>query len=33
MIYGVEKQEFQVACGPENLSEAIDIFVGWFDSD
>ena len=33
MIYGFEKQEFQVACGPENLSEAIDIFVGWFDSD
>ena len=31
--YWVEKGEFQVACGPKNLSEAIDIFVGWFDSD
>ncbi len=31
--YGVEKAEFQFACGPKNLSEAIDIFVGWFDSD
>jgi len=25
--YWVEKQEFQFACGPKNLSEAIDIFV------
>jgi hypothetical protein len=31
--YWVEKEEFQVACGPKNLSEAIDIFVGWFESD
>jgi len=31
--YSVEKEEFQVACGPKNLSEAIDIFVAWFESD
>ncbi len=33
ILYWVEKQEFQVACGPKNLSEAIDIFAGWFDSE
>jgi hypothetical protein len=33
IIYWVEKREFQFACGPKNLSEAIDIFVGWFESD
>jgi Immunity protein 53 len=31
--YWVEKQEFQFACGPKNLSEAIDIFVRWFESE
>jgi hypothetical protein len=31
--YWVEKQEFQIACGPMNLSEAIEIFVHWFESD
>ena len=31
--YWVEKQEFQFACGPKNLTEAIDIFVSWFESD
>jgi len=31
--YWVEKQEFQIACGPMNLSEAIEIFVNWFDSN
>jgi hypothetical protein len=30
--YWAEKQEFQIACGPENLSEAIDLFVSWFNS-
>jgi hypothetical protein len=29
----VEKQEFQFACGPKNLSEGIDIFLRWFESD
>jgi hypothetical protein len=28
ILYWVEKSEFQIACGPKNLSEAIDIFVG-----
>ncbi|MGD0268373.1 MAG: immunity 53 family protein [Candidatus Sulfotelmatobacter sp.] len=32
IFYWVEKQEFQITCGPENLSEAIDLFVSWFDS-
>jgi len=27
-----EKQKFQIRCGPLNLSEAIEIFVQWFDS-
>ena len=31
--YWVEKQEFQIACGPMNLSESIEIFIRWFDSD
>jgi hypothetical protein len=31
--YWVEKQEFQIACGPMNLSESIEIFIHWFDSD
>jgi hypothetical protein len=33
ILYWVEKQEFQFACGPRNLSEAIDIFVSWFESN
>ena len=33
IYYWVEKEEFRVACVPKNLSEAIDIFVGWFESD
>jgi Immunity protein 53 len=31
--YWVEKQEFHIACGPANLSEAIEIFVRWFESE
>jgi hypothetical protein len=31
--YRVVQEEFQVARGPKNLSETIDIFVGWFESD
>jgi hypothetical protein len=30
--YWAKDKEFQIACGPENLSAAIDIFVAWFDS-
>jgi len=31
--YWVEKQQFQIACGPMNLSEVIETFVHWFDSN
>jgi hypothetical protein len=31
--YWIERQQVQIACGPLNLSEAIEIFVGWFDSE
>jgi hypothetical protein len=30
--YWIEKQQFHIACGPLNLSEAVEIFVRWFDS-
>jgi hypothetical protein len=33
LSYWVENEIFEVACGPENLSEAIDTFAGWFESD
>jgi hypothetical protein len=32
VYYWVEKNQFQIACGPLNLSEAFDIFVSWFNS-
>jgi hypothetical protein len=31
--YWVENYEFHIACGPTNLSEAIEIFVQWFESN
>jgi hypothetical protein len=31
--YWVKEQKFHLACGPMNLSEAIEIFVNWFDSN
>ncbi len=31
--YWVENQEFQIACGPANLSEAINIFIDWFETN
>ena len=31
--FWVEGSQFQIACGPLNLSEAIEIFVKWFASD
>ncbi|HYX67946.1 MAG TPA: immunity 53 family protein [Terriglobales bacterium] len=31
--YWVEKRRFHIACGPGNLSEAIDLFVQWFESE
>jgi len=31
--YWIEKQKFHVACGPLNLSEAVEIFVRWWESE
>ena len=31
--YRVERNRFEIACGPLNLSEALEIFVSWFNSD
>lgn len=31
--YWIEKRRFQIACGPGNLSEAIEVFVQWFESE
>ncbi len=31
--YWTEKQQFRIACGPLNLSEAIEMFFGWFESE
>ena len=31
--YRIEDRGFQIACGPLNLSEAIEIFVRWFDAE
>jgi hypothetical protein len=31
--YWAEESQFQIRCGPLNLSEAIEIFVAWFDSE
>jgi hypothetical protein len=28
-----EKQQFRIACGPLNLSEAGEMFVRWFDAE
>jgi len=30
--YWVEKRQFNIACGPKNLSEAVALFVRWFES-
>ena len=32
MMYWVEERVFHAACGPLNLSEAIKVFIGWFES-
>jgi hypothetical protein len=29
--YWVDKMQFNIACGPKNLSEAVGIFLCWFD--
>ena len=30
--YWVADSHFQAACGPLNLSEAIKVFIAWFES-
>jgi len=31
--YWTEKQQFRIACGPLNLSEAVELFVRWFNTE
>ncbi|MGC2473314.1 MAG: immunity 53 family protein [Candidatus Sulfotelmatobacter sp.] len=31
IVYWIEGQQFHIACGPLNFSEAAEIFVRWFD--
>lgn len=31
--YWIEQNEFHICCGALNLSEGIQLFVEWFDSD
>ena len=31
--YWVEKCQFNAACGPLNLSEAIETFINWFEGE
>ena len=33
IFYWAAENQFQIACGPENLSEAIQLFIEWFESD
>ena len=32
IYYWIEKKRFEIVCGPLNLSEALGIFVSWFNS-
>ena len=32
ICYWIEKKRFEIACGPLNLTEALEIFVSWFNS-
>ncbi len=31
--YWIDEHVFHIACGPANLSEALGIFVQWFEAD
>jgi hypothetical protein len=31
--YSVQDNRFEAACGPENLSETISLFLQWFESN
>src|SRR5689334_4419473 len=33
IIYRITDDRFEIHCGPKNLSEAVEWFVNWFDSD
>ncbi len=30
--YSIQKNKFEIACGPLNLTESIELFVRWFES-
>ncbi len=30
--YSIKKNKFEIACGPLNLTESIELFVRWFES-
>jgi len=32
ITYWVEKKQFNIACGATNLTEAVQIFIRWFES-
>jgi hypothetical protein len=32
IFYWVAENRFEIACGPRNLTEAVRLFVEWFDS-
>ena len=31
--YWAAENQFHIACGPENLSEAIQLFIKWFEQN
>ena len=33
ILYWIAENQFQIACGPGNLSEAIPWFIQWFESN
>jgi len=33
IVYWAEKKRFHIACGPENLAEAINLFIDWYESN
>jgi Immunity protein 53 len=33
IFYKVVDNRFEIKCGPKNLSEAVELFVDWFDSN
>jgi hypothetical protein len=33
VLYWVAENQYRIACGPENLSEAIGMFIQWYESN